>query len=353
MPISPDVSREERLALAAIYATAERTMLALVAHRIEDGIDRDDWASRQLAEVGLLRHQLTSVMARVETRLPSLVRTLIRASWSKGLSSAGTDLSAAGRTAAALDIDVIAVESLVFETTRSLRQTHLLAVSRTADAYERIIRDASAQALTGAVTRRQAAQQALDVFARIGIRGYTDRAGRRWELASYVEAATRAATARAAINAHTQRLEASGEHLVIVSDSPQECPLCRPLEGQVLVLDGHAPPPGVPVWGSLKEAEGRGLFHPGCTHAISLYIHGVTPRFGKTSNPQGYEDRQKLRRLERSLREAKRREQAAITPQARTQASARVRARQAAIREHVDTTSAKRQPHREQINVAR
>lgn len=40
--------------------------------------------------------------------------------------------------------------------------------------------------------------------------------------------AVRTSIARAAIEAHTRTLTEAGLDLVIVSDAPRECPLCRP-----------------------------------------------------------------------------------------------------------------------------
>ena len=49
--------------------------------------------------------------------------------------------------------------------------------------------------LVGHEDRRRTAQRAWERLLSRGVTGFTDRAGRRWELASYVEMATRAVTA--------------------------------------------------------------------------------------------------------------------------------------------------------------
>ncbi|MFJ9647656.1 phage minor capsid protein [Streptomyces sp. NPDC101206] len=65
------------------------------------------------------------------------------------------------------------------------------------------------------------------------ITSFRDRAGRRWQLTSYAEMAVRTATGHAATEARMRTLAEHGVDLVIVSDSPLECPLCRPWEGKV------------------------------------------------------------------------------------------------------------------------
>src|SRR5690606_4978208 len=136
----------------------------------------------------------------------------------------------------------------------------------------------AAAPVLGVQTRRQAAQSAFDAFADRGVRGFVDSRGRSWELRSYVEMAMRSATARAAVEAHSDRLGAAGVELVIVSQAPEECPLCRPWERKVLARAGapgarevqveHGIEDGemvtVQVAGSLPEARGKGLMHPNC-----------------------------------------------------------------------------------------
>src|SRR5690606_5493901 len=155
---------------------------------------------------------------------------------------------------------------------------------------------------------REAAQMALNRFADAGITGFVDRAGRRWDIASYAEMATRTATGRAAIQGHTDRLTAPGYALGNGSDPPDWCSVCRPWEGRVLSLSGVTP--GYPT---LAEAQGSGLFHANCTHSLSAYIPGLTraPERRRLANPEGYEKRQRQRYNERQIRKWKRREAAA------------------------------------------
>ena len=58
------------------------------------------------------------------------------------------------------------------------------------------------------------------------------------------------------------------------------------------------------------------------------------------------------RELERAVRRWKRREQLALTDEARTAARAKVRDWQAALRQHVSSNDLKRLPYREQIGNA-
>ena len=103
---------------------------------------------------------------------------------------------------------------------------------------------------------------------------------------------------------------------------------------------------------SFKEAVDGGLFHPNCRHSTSLYQEGVTVAPTDTADPAGDKARQDLRAMERHVREWKRREAAALTPEGKAKARVQVRAYQAQIRHHVATTTAKRQPQRERLAKA-
>src|SRR5690606_25442364 len=197
-----------------------------------------------------------------------------------------------------------------------------------------------------------------------GIVSFTDRAGRRWRLSSYVEVIGRTNVARAAVQGQPDRLRGLGQDLVIVSDSPRECPKCRPWERKILSISGrtrgrvqveHATRDGeyvtVDVAGSLDEARSRGLQHPNCTHSLSIYLPGVTTAGNAKHDPAGYEAKQQQRALERKIREAKLQAHGALTPEAKKAANAKVRAAQAALREHIEQHGLKRLRYREQIGA--
>lgn len=215
------------------------------------------------------------------------------------------------------------------------------------DAYRATVADATARMNNGA-TRRDAAQHALDRLADQGITSFTDRAGRRWEAASYAEMALRTGSRRTAVDAHMQVLTDGGFDLVYVSDHRQECWICRPWEHRVLSISGadddHP---------SLATATAAGLLHPNCRHVLNLYVEGATRLRDDTGDEQGEDDRAQLRYLERQLRKWKKRQAAAVDDQAAAQARVKVRDYQRRIRAHTRDTSAKRQTQREQIDRAR
>jgi hypothetical protein len=162
----------------------------------------------------------------------------------------------------------------------------------------------------------------------------------------------------------TDRLAAADIYLIMVSDSVQECALCRHFEGRVLALSGPTGDISVPhqltdepitvhVTATLAEAQLQGLFHPNCRHSVSAYLPGVSRLPEQpTEDPDGDEARKQQRAIERKIRHHKVSEAGALDEQARKAAGAKLRAAQAELREHLAAhPDLKRLRYREQIGA--
>lgn len=352
MPVSPADAERVAVEIARLYADAERILLEKIARRIARGIDEDGYYERKLREIQQLRAEIEAELARLRREAEALVGRLIGEAYQSGVRQAELDLRPLERQ---LTVGIAfgvtnqaAVEALIRETLQLVGRTHLAILRQVEDAYREVIAEAVRPAVAGVETRREAAQRALDRFADRGITGFVDSAGRNWELTSYAEMATRTALGRAYIQGHINTLLANGHDLVIVSDSPEECELCRPHEGKVYSLTGNTP--GYP---RLQEAIDTGLFHPSCTHRLGIYIPGLTLPMHDTANPEGYAERQQQRAIERTIRRWKRREAAAVTPEAQRLARAKVQEWQARARQFTDDTGRRRRYNRESITRAR
>lgn len=358
MAFSPEYAESLAGDLAAIYHLAETRLMEILAHQIMRGIDDTTWTEDKLLHIQALQQEASGFLAAMEGKTRDEIALALMKAYNRGDALARADLKL---------VDIVArnighpglppVESMVLEHHNRVLGTHGAILRALDDTYRDIVFWASTQAAAGVDTRLGAARTALADFAQQGIKGFTDKSGRRWQMGSYVEMATRAAVGNAAVQGHIDRLVSNGQDLVVVSDAPQECKLCRPWEGKVLTLMGVEPPPkGVKVAGSLAEAKREGLFHPGCRHSISLFIPGVTKvnPHGPTPDPKGDKDRKKLRYLERQVRRWKRVAGVAAISNDEAgldDAAARVRAYQTQIRNHVASTSVRRQRHREQLGA--
>lgn len=352
MPISPAMAEAAAEEIRRIYAEAERIVAEKIARRVARGIDEEGYYERKLAELQALRREVEAEIRRLQ-RAEREVERIVADAYEKGSQAAIVDLRKVAQAdtlrTAFTATNQRAIEVLVRTTIGNLRATHLRILRQAEDVYRQVIAETAApQVLTGALTRREAVQLALNRFADMGITGFVDRAGRTWTIESYAEMATRTAAGQAAVQGHIDRLIENDRDLVIVSDAPEECPLCAPWESRVLSLTGRTP--GYPT---VDQAMATGLFHPNCRHSLGAYIPGLTEPMRQTRGAEGYQERVQQRYMERQIRKWKLRESVAITEESRREARAKVRAWQARIREFVDEHDRKRLYYREQVGKAR
>lgn len=380
MPVSPAMAEDLASEVAKLYQDAEAALLGKLAAALAADIDSPRWAELKLAAIGNLRTAVETVAEALQRDTDGAVRRALVEAYNRGRQAAVAELGALdiGRELAVRDAlpNAPAVDRLAASLAEDTRPVYARITRVVVDVYRSITSRASTSTLLGALTRRQASQRALDQFANRGVTGFVDSAGRSWDMATYAEMAVRSVTARAAIEGHVDALAEIGVGLVIVSDAPLECPLCRPWEGETLTLSGQSGPHTIQaehatdtvgrlrrrpriipvhVAGSLVEARAAGLFHPNCRHSLSAYLPGVTTRPPDHPTPgTTYEDTQRQREIERHIRKWKRRQAAAMDDVARRIAGAKVREWQKAQREHVAAHEhLRRKPQREQIGAAR
>lgn len=371
MPVSPELAEDLAAAVADLYEAAEGVLIEKLRDALAEGIDSPLWVQLKLAAVGDLQAAIDEVLAALQLDASGAVHQALTEAYDRGQQAAVAELGAlgVGQTAAAAVALPTApiIDRLAAAVVNDSGPVYLRILRATMDTYREVVSRAAAAPLLGAQTRRQAAQVALNEFAERGVKGFVDSRGRSWELRSYVEMAMRSAVSRAAIEAHSDRLGAAGVELVIVSQSPEECPLCRPWERKILTRDGasgahdveveHATEDGemitVHVAGSLPEARGAGLLHPNCRHSISAYLPGVSRVPEKHPARATYEQSQQQRYFERQVRKWKRKQAAALGMKDAQAARARVRDYQARIHGLVDDTGLPRKSHREQLAAAR
>jgi hypothetical protein len=358
-------------AVADLYEAAEGVLIEKIRRALVEGIDSPVWVELKLAAVGNLQAAIDEVIAALQLDASGAIHQALAEAYDRGQQAAVAELGALGVGQAAAAAVAVPAAPVVDRLARAViadtGPVYLRILRASMDTYRDVVARAAAAPALGAQTRRQAAQSALDDFAQRGVKGFVDSRGRSWELRSYVEMAMRSATARAALDAHSDRLGAAGVELVIVSQAPEECPLCRPWERKILARTGapgrrevqveHATEDGdmvtVEVAGSLPEARAAGLMHPNCRHTASAYLPGVS-RIPTMQPSRGtYEDTQRQRYYERQIRKWKRLEAAAMDDARRALTRARVRAYQATVRELVAETGLPRKSHREQLTTAR
>ncbi|TMR99520.1 phage minor capsid protein [Nonomuraea basaltis] len=330
-------------AVAAIYYDAERELLRVVSEALVARLGEPEWEGPRFAELRELRRQADRVVRRLERLSDKLVTTGVTSAWRRGVQRAMTDLTHLGN-AKRIGQGQGVIE-LARQTVKRVQSVHVGALRTTEDVFSQVVAQVAGRALTGAETREQATSRALDMFARRGITGFTDSQGRSWSMGAYAEMAVRAAMARASVDGHLATLKENGVDLVIVSRLPFTCEKCDFWEGKIL---SQAGPIGwrqelsyvsdtmvdVLVEGTVEQARTAGLLHPGCGHNLGAYLPGATKRPLVRKHPADYGDSQKMRRMERDLRAARRQASVALEKKDRDRADRRAKALTEQIREH-------------------
>ena len=358
--------------VADLYQEVEVALIRTIARRLRDDLGESPYQRGKLDAIASLQRSARLILATLQATRDERIRQAIADAYRHGWSAATDDLperwyprSGAGRAARRAREAIpntAVVERLAAAVHQDIGRLDSNILRAPIDAY-RAVQATTAARIATIESRRQAAQAAWQALVDRGIVDFRDRSGRRWRLSSYVEMASRTNIARAATQAQTDRLASIGHDLVIVSNAPQECKLCRPWEGQVLALRGPAGRREVEhattgtkmiidVVATLDEARRRGLQHPNCRHSVSVYLPGVTRQPTRTADPDGDAARQRQRAIERQIRRWKEREAAALTDEAKRAARRKIRAWQAQMRQHLaDHPDLKRLRYREQVGA--
>lgn len=311
MSVSPDYAMGLARSVRDVYEKAEDRLIRTIAAQVAAGVQAESWQDAKLESITRLMREIDIITDELQRGAPAAVEKAIGTAYRRGIAVGGADLDkagfkgsfgGAGRTDAITRLLGETMDTLIDAPQRIRRWAR--------DTFDRATTDATGQLLTGTITRQQAARDAVKRLASEGVKTFTDKSGRNWELASYAEMATRTSSGRAMIDGHTQRLQDLGQDLVVVSDAPEECEICRPYEGEVLSVSGMTTgelSDGRRVLASLDDARADGLFHPNCRHSQSIYLPGVTETPKDTADPEGDQLRQRQRAYERRIRDWKRR----------------------------------------------
>lgn len=378
MPADRTLAEDYATPLVDLYTDLESNLAQEIARRLAKGLDSPAWAADKLAATGDLRRAAQAMVAQVQADTGGAIERAIQQAYGQGSRVASAELSdvlgqgltpAAARGVASALPGQRSIARMVSTLATKLKGTHVPLLRWVEDTYRQVVATTALHpVLAGTATRRQAAERTWQTFLGKGVTGFTDRAGRNWNLATYVEMATRTGVAQAAVEGHLDQMASLGLNLVLVSDAPMECQRCRPWEGKVLSSTGPAGAHTVKVEdsiedgkmrtvrvaGSVDEAVAAGLLHPNCRHSLSTYLPGLTKQPKATADPEGQKARDTQRDLERRVRKAKTQAAGAIDPAGKAKYDAKAAALQAEIRAHVkenEKYGLRRKPEREAVNL--
>ncbi|MFF7233378.1 phage minor capsid protein [Streptomyces sioyaensis] len=193
MPVSPDMVEDLSAGVRDLYAAAEERLLGIMARQLAAGYEAPGWAQRKLAAIQPLRRAAQAVVDELGRAVTLEVFDVVAESYNRGHRAAVDELGAlpdgARRLVDEITPNAEAVDRLAHEAVEVVTATLRGILRAIVDAFRDVVARVTSTSLLGTGTRRQATQEAMRDFADRGISGFTDRAGRRWQLTSYAETA--------------------------------------------------------------------------------------------------------------------------------------------------------------------
>lgn len=210
------------------------------------------------------------------------------------------------------------VNTVMLESTQSAYQATVADIVMRMQTTQGILNVAAGEVVTGVSTLNQAVRDGVQKMVENGITGFVDRAGHKWSPEAYVTMDVRTTLANTARAAILERNEQYGNDLYQVSHHDGARPLCYPWQGKVIseqnwsrdVKDDEGNTVHVYAQSETSYGEAAGLFGINCGHYPIPFVPGYSrirpPDQNKEQNEKEYEESQKQRSLERTLRYEKR-----------------------------------------------
>lgn len=368
-PTPADLFDDLGASIAQRYAEAEQTMIDRIAKLGARGYKKLPDLEERRRTLAALRKEGESLAARL--RDPQYIARLTAIASEQGQAAAIAHLTsvfgaqgiktASGITGTAAN----AIGQITLDLTNRLDQMSERITRWMPDAYQKVISLVTPQTIAGVLTIQQAQKSAAESFIARGVRGFTDAAGKEWRIGTYAEMATRTSVNRAWMDANIYAMQQNADlHLVSIIIGANACAKCARHGGKIYATDGRSagnytlpsavggPSVTIHVAGSLAQARAQGWNHPNCRCVVVAYIPGLPVAKGSTYSAEKEQDRDRLRALERRVRDLKRKESAAFDDVTRRRYTNAVKRAQGDIRAHVRETGILRRNYREQLSFS-
>jgi len=346
---------------AEIIIKIEAEMLEKLAQLLMN--DRDygaEWQFRKLRQMGLFQELAANAWRQNREALLKAVRSEIRKHALDRAAVIDRITRAARKPISAVlapDADP-AIIAIIQRWERSalvqINEAAATMLSGAPEKYQAALRKAAVKVELG-ISGRQAIAEVVDEWAQGGLDSVVTKSGKVWSLESYVQVAIRTSSTNAATAVQWERMDELGEDLIEISSHLGAREKCAPYQGRVFSRSGASKK--YPPLSATSYGDPGGLFGINCRHVAYPFFPDVGKTFKPISeqkNAKAYAEEQEQRHLEREVRRAKLGLQLAEKtndPSVLEKAKARVKARQASVREFAAKTDRPRQYARERVGV--
>jgi hypothetical protein len=214
--------------------------------------------------------QVQSTLGQLNKKAKAWTDEAVEQQYRDGFDQVDKDLKQAGRLKDDMPFSLLhqqAVQILADNSYSRLESVSQVIGRKMDDLYRNYAMEAIKGTTFGYETYAQVAKRYREKLAEQGITGFVDRAGKAWNMTSYVEMVAITTTAEAHWVGTENRILEQGFDLVKVSTHAKSCSRCAPWQGKVLSLTGRTE--GYPT---MEQAIAAGFRHPRCRHAFGLYL---------------------------------------------------------------------------------
>lgn len=351
-----------------------------------------DWETRKLSELGQLTEENAKIINEATKRVPKEIRMALEQSSRIALQDIEKLIADAIKSGAVeqapTDSTIEILEQLMERALEEANLTNATMLQSSQAAYVQAVNNTvswqnfsygplgekkimesinqgAVAVLSGTETRTQALTKAISQLVDRGIYGFVDKAGRHWSPEAYMSMCIRTASHNASIDSIRARQQDYNSDIFQVSTHAGARPLCYPYQGRFFTwgteggtfTDGSGRRHRYSPISETSYGQPAGLFGINCGHYPLPQIPRVTipqdkSESDKKENDEEYQLSQEQRRLERNIRDAKRKEEAlrkAGLEDAAENQRKKVTMRQAEMRAFIRSTGRTRRYDREQI----
>ena len=348
-----------------MYSQLQSQIFKIIIDTLKTGdyqhVSKDDvvtWQLKQLQQIGALNRKVISLVAKTDGISKQAVTDLIKFHGLKIIDEVDNQLEGFTDEKKPVSQETTNVLNAVIDQTwtdlsnnvnESLitRNYSSSAVTRT---YRQILTESTLTTLSGTVTHDRAVKQAI---YRVVDRGLptrlVDKGGHNWSIDGYTKMVLNTTVNRTYNSLRLQRMKDYDLHLALMSSHPNSRPACAWIQGHVVNL---VPPENPNYNDKYDSIYNHGYGTPGgtqginCSHILFPYRPGVNTNHQPQYDPKEAIANGKLvqqqRARERSIRDAKRRLEAAKRLDDEEQVShakTLIRARQAKLRQFIKLTN--------------
>lgn len=349
--------------MASIYAEIEMSILvnAGVALSKDKGLldkDVEEWRIAKLLQLGELSKQNMQILARYSNRAMDELKAILKEIGYLGAETMDAEIAliTTASVVPVADSGNIANILQAFEkqATDKLNLVNTTMLDGSMQVYRDILDQTTAKVLTGVSTGPQALRETARKWAEKGIPTITDVSGRKWSVESYVPMITRTMSNQVSNQMQEARMDDHDIDLVEVSSHMGARPRCAPFQGRVYSRSGTSDK--YPPFSSTSYGEPAGLLGINCGHVMYPYVEGRSTQryrpYDKAENDTAYKQSQQQRKLERDIRKAKKElnmMNAMRDKEGIADTKAKIKKKQANLREFIQDTGRTRRRNREQI----